>query len=286
MRRRRRPSLLLPSAEESVVSAAEREAQRLRMQYFGSKDETKNFSIEIPSQTFCVLPNLAAGARDILRGAGIGVCMADSPFSDIDIDRFVVVAPTLEKAEVLAKKLVEKMWQDQGSLYAFGAKTHTRISVKALLRVAEGWQALVVTTSEWATAMLAGGFCDDTKLVRILKITTPGHIAVVLWWPETNKAELFDSGGRHSRLYIVVDVLTKRLPPGTEIEVVNEVSLQTKEDRSCQTWIWYYLLERLVRRRSAREILLELHGMSVQERYDVVRRMWDHLLSPGLPSTQ
>jgi hypothetical protein len=119
---------------------------------------------------------------------------------------------------------------------------------------------------------------------RILTIGTPGHVAVALWQPKERYAEVFDSSGEHEDTIHQKHILEDVLPGGTRIHFVNDQFLQ-QEDVYCQTWIWYYALNRLLPSESktryastAKAIVRRLQLMSPKERFHEIQTFWTKLL--------
>lgn len=141
--------------------------------------------------------------------------------------------------------------------------------------------------TEAAVKIRTGEFCQDRKQpFRAWKIGTNRHVAVALWDPESKIVEVFDPAGsaRDNKITIIQEKLIRSLftnhpgPPFDKMIFTNRYNLQElPSDRFCQTWIYWYLYERIIRKKSIKETLESAHKLHPELRQTMIASFWHFL---------
>lgn len=141
--------------------------------------------------------------------------------------------------------------------------------------------------TQTALSMLGNEFCFPTmKRYRCFRYGTPEHIAVLLWDIEQQRLEFFDSGGTQTTESIFPILKFFRAVPQAPrfVNVNARTNLQQQEkethdkDEYCQTYIYYFLYQRVRRGLSADQIITGLERMSPANRITLMRQFNDFLL--------
>jgi hypothetical protein len=125
------------------------------------------------------------------------------------------------------------------------------------------------------------------------KISIENHVFIMLWNRPRNQIEIFDSGGLSARgsswnrLQSVVNLLFPNRAKRPAIRIVNHRNLQQDTaDTHCQTWIFYYLYQRVILGKTAREIIDEIVRISRKDRTTLITKFWHRLMDEGKPKVQ
>jgi len=134
-------------------------------------------------------------------------------------------------------------------------------------------------------------FKFDPEQQNIIRIKFDEHIVIVLYDPKKKVMECFDSGGYYwipgfckkgkmVSTQIIETALREIIQNDFRFEMVNYHNLQTlKEDVYCQTYIYYYLLYRVVANQKPKDILMELRQMKPKDRCTLMIQFAELLLS-------
>lgn len=116
---------------------------------------------------------------------------------------------------------------------------------------------------------------------KAIKIHTPGHLSIALWDIKKNTIEIFDPNGssrnltaglQYNSMKYLFENAKIKLPL---IKFVNSNSLQLDaNDKWCQTYIYYYLYQRLLVNEPIYRIILALHKMTRAERFLLMSQFW------------
>jgi len=123
---------------------------------------------------------------------------------------------------------------------------------------------------------------NKTKPFRAFRFCLSNHVVVGLWDVKKNVLEMFDSGGapkQYAKIYFsMVDLLFRNVSNKPRYKVVNTIDLQTdKSDKFCQTWIYYYIYQRVLVGEPAHRIITKLAKMSGKERLTEILAFWNYI---------
>jgi hypothetical protein len=123
---------------------------------------------------------------------------------------------------------------------------------------------------------------------RAFKLATTGHVAIALWDLSDGILEVFDSGGSaHDNVHtqqqeqLIRHLFTKYPgPPFSKLRFTNFSSLQTDaSDRFCQTWIYWYLYERVINKHLPEDVIQLAKKLTKEERLNTITNFWHFLAS-------
>ncbi len=114
--------------------------------------------------------------------------------------------------------------------------------------------------------------CPQHQYKAIL-IGTPNHVSIALVDYEKKVIEIFDSSGKHDFYSRIIIAIEKLFPKDYLVIYVNENFLQ-QEDALCQTWIFYYLYNRLSLKKTSAKIVRSLRKMTPMQRFDEIMQFW------------
>ena len=133
-----------------------------------------------------------------------------------------------------------------------------------------------------AAANIRMGSSCENEPFRAFKLATTGHISIALWDVKSNSLEIFDPYGDDLRYVPFQESLVRTLfskypgPKPDRVTFVNKTNLQAQDpsDIYCQTWIYWYLYERTVNGKSAKETLQTAYKLHPLQRTDMIRSFW------------
>lgn len=141
--------------------------------------------------------------------------------------------------------------------------------------------------TEAAVKLRTGEFCQERKQpYRAFKLATIGHISIALWDLENKIIEVFDPSGSGGSNYhtLFQNQLLRELfwknpgPPFEKIRFTNLANLQEeRSDNFCQTWIYWYLYERIINKKSPKETLESAQKLHPKERLTMIASFWHFL---------
>jgi len=154
-----------------------------------------------------------------------------------------------------------------------------------LIRTLDIRESIDIDTKDRMYSLVSNNITSDLQLCKytIIKICTPGHIAVALWDKLTNIVELFDSSGVHNMVPVILKALEISLIKygitKDNIRIVNHENLQAlPEDEYCQVWIYLYLYMRLIDNFEPADITDIFSYMDPKQKFDLIERFRDFLL--------
>ena len=109
--------------------------------------------------------------------------------------------------------------------------------------------------------MLMKKFNENNNKPVILRLGDEEHIFVgLLYYHNGYQLEVFDPGGVYYESTRIISFLKKQLTPyKVNVYLAMKIDIQEiTKDNLCQTWMYYYLKERLIDNKSAQQIYFEI----------------------------
>jgi hypothetical protein len=117
---------------------------------------------------------------------------------------------------------------------------------------------------------------------RVFKLRSPDHITITIWDTKMDTMEMFDPSGNveFSMRQMIVRLFKQAGRQLPTLRFVNEKYLQ-QEDEYCQTYIYYYLHERLLAEEPSWRVVTALQSMTPMQRFELMNSFWHGLLRSG-----
>lgn len=138
----------------------------------------------------------------------------------------------------------------------------------------------VTTVSDRARELVTE---KDSLRFRAWKLLALCHVAIALWDRTLDTLEIFDSlgsnneGVREFQLIMIRAIFNgSQLPKN--IHFVNGMCLQQKDDRFCQSYIFFYVYKRAISRQSIKSVLKILQKKTPYERFCLMHQFWNFLI--------
>ena len=149
--------------------------------------------------------------------------------------------------------------------------------------------------TETAVRMLDAGYCAKKRYIAF-KIREKLHILIALWDLKENVLELFDTSYRHysDDRGVIPQAVLKFFRPVEDppvfviVNKTEDLQAGNPKDIYCQTYIYYYLYERVKRKRDGTEIVTNLGKLKPEQRVLLMQRFneflrWDTTLKRQFP---
>lgn len=230
--------------------------------YSTSKNTTKQKSLVIPREPgkwkkFCIL---SASAAELFSQY---VCMTSNSLD--------IVAQFIHPDEESIHKILEEEYTQGSSFRVLVSGTINQTDNK-------GYQSevpITISITSSTVEMLNSKECRGKPYIA-LKLGSPGHVALALYDAHHNIIEIFDSSGSSSNT-IWSAMIKQVFPNKINIVFVNDQFLQ-KEDKYCQTYIYWYVYQRVLVGEPRYRVVQELQRMSPGERFMLMNQFWNFLI--------
>lgn len=124
-------------------------------------------------------------------------------------------------------------------------------------------------------------FCHNKKYIAF-RFGSPGHIAILLWDLTANVAEFFDPSSttntKDTYPWLTFFRTVRHPPRFKNVNAFNQFQSENEDDKYCQTYIYYYLYERVIHQQTPDAIMTYLKTIGAKNRIALMRQFAEFML--------
>lgn len=137
----------------------------------------------------------------------------------------------------------------------------------------------------WTRAAILLKQCPGGQPFVAWKVSVRNHATLWLWDRRRKMIEVFDSAGFDNPYYerrhinVLIGMLFPEKKERPSIRRINRIDIQAdKKDQYCQTYIYYYLYQRVMVGEPHHRIVQHLHNLSPAQRLSLIQTFWDFII--------
>lgn len=262
---------------ETIVSKEER--KKINFPRYGGENSKSKYLVNYLPSANCVRISTLTMQEKFKNY----MCINATPGFDIEIEKFVMEESEYEENVILyfMEQFEKNEWD---SFYLLSIK-------QQLFFVSIPGESLLHKKN-------INYVCEIRKKPIIIRIGTKAHVSIAIIYPNQKKIEVFNSSNANFRdslsFFFLLNYIGYRLSdeweyfmiyPNDEEEdnydkdIVKNIQTLQIEDHFCQTWIWFYLYLRIVKKYSVACIFIFFNNLRKEnEKYIFLKSFYDQLM--------